>query len=238
LLLDEIVDLPLALQAKLLRVLEEHEVVPLGESTPVPVDVRIVTAAQRPLEEAVAERRYRADLCARLDGLAVRLPPLRERVEDVPALFALKLAEHAEHAPALDCRFVERLCLRDWPFNVREVDRLAWRTAALHPQESVLHTRHLPERYRAPERNAESRNPVANRPALSDEKPLGRDERDILCLLDALRRRQGNVARASSDAQISRQRAYRLMHARPDVKWREGDGRASAATTVGTARCR
>ena len=79
LLLDEVSDLPLPLQAKLLRVLQEGEVQPLGETRPVPVDVRIVVASQQPLMDAVREGRFRADLLARLDGITVRLPPLRQR---------------------------------------------------------------------------------------------------------------------------------------------------------------
>jgi two-component system response regulator FlrC len=220
LLLDEIVDLPLGLQAKLLRVLEEREVVPLGDSTPVSVDVRIVAAAQQSLEEAVAERRCRADLCARLDGLAVRLPPLRERLEDVPGLLQVKLAEHADRAPAIDWRFVERLCLHDWPFNVREIDLLARRLAVLHPDEPILRVAHLPERFKMSEPAADASRDEALAVA-SNETPPDRDEQDMTRLLAALRRRRGNVARASADAKISRQRAYRLMGARPDVNWRE-----------------
>jgi hypothetical protein len=88
LLLDEICELPLPLQAKLLRVLEEREVQPLGEARPVKLDVRVLTAAQRSLAQAVAEGEFRADLYARLDGLTLKLPPLRQRKADVPYLFA------------------------------------------------------------------------------------------------------------------------------------------------------
>jgi transcriptional regulator with AAA-type ATPase domain len=219
LLLDEIVELPLALQAKLLRVLEEREVVPLGAPTPVAIDVRIVAAAQQSLEEAVAQDRCRADLCARLEGLSVRLPPLRERIEDVPGLFEVKMAEHANRVPALDWRFVERLCLHDWPFNVREIDLLARRLVALHPDEPVLRVAHLPERFQS--NRCASGPPAPKGPEVSSQEPLDRDERDVTSLLAALRRHRGNVARASREARISRQRAYRLMRARPDVNWRD-----------------
>ncbi len=144
LLLDEIGDLSASLQAKLLRVLEEHQVVPIGEPTPVSVDVRVVAAAQQSLEDAAKEGKCSADLCAHLNVLPVRLPPLRERVEDVPGLFLLKLKEHARRPPMLDWRFVERLCLHDWPLNVREIERLAERLA-LHVDEPVLRVAHLPE---------------------------------------------------------------------------------------------
>jgi transcriptional regulator with AAA-type ATPase domain len=223
LLLDEIVDLPIGLQAKLLRVLEQREVVPLGEATPVPVDVRIVAAAQQSLGDAVEEGKCRPDLCARLDGLAVRLPPLRERIEDAPGLFRVKLGEHANHSPALDGRFVERLCLHDWPFNVREVDLLARRLAVLQANEPVLRLAHLPERFHASGRGSEVPRAEAKAVGTSNGKPANRDEDDMTRLLAALRRHRGNVARASTEVQISRQRAYRLMGARPDVNWREHD---------------
>ena len=111
LLLDEVSDLPLALQAKLLRVLEQREVQPLGETRPVPIDVRIVVAGQQPLMEVVRAGRFRADLLARLDGLTVRLPPLRERREDVIPLFSHLLREIGQgRAPAIESDFAERLC--------------------------------------------------------------------------------------------------------------------------------
>src|SRR6187549_2818904 len=88
LLLDEVSDLSLALQAKLLRVLEQREVQPLGETRPVPIDVRIVVAGQLSLLDASRTGRFRADLLARLEGMTVRLPPLRDRREDVAPLFS------------------------------------------------------------------------------------------------------------------------------------------------------
>jgi hypothetical protein len=84
LFLDEVADLLPAIQPKLLRALEQREVTPLGEARAVPIDVRIVVATQSPLEDAVKEKRFRADLFARLNGLHVRLPPLRARAEEVP----------------------------------------------------------------------------------------------------------------------------------------------------------
>ncbi len=221
LLLDEIVELPLALQAKLLRVLEQREVVPLGEPTPVPVDVRIVAAAQQPMAEAVEENEFRADLYARLDGLAVRLPPLRDRIEDVPGLLEVKLREKLGRTPALDWRFVERLCVHDWPFNVRELDLVVRRIAALYADEPVLRVAHLPERFHGTRRPSEAPRLDAKETATPREKSRDRDEGDTTRLLAALRKHRGNVARASGEANISRQRAYRLMGARPDVDWRE-----------------
>lgn len=220
LLLDEVVDLPLALQAKLLRVLEQREVVPLGETRPVRITVRVVAAAQQPLLSAVRDGKFRGDLLARLDGLTVRLPPLRERrVEAVP-LFRRFLADRTGNAPPeLDPRLVESLCLHDWPFNVREVDLLARRLLVLHSMEPVLRRAHLPERMHTTRATDRTPPPHPTPAPLSPGFGADREEQDLALLTHALRANGGNVARASAQAGISRQRAYRLMAASPDGDW-------------------
>jgi DNA-binding NtrC family response regulator len=122
LFLDEIGDLPLAIQPKLLRVLEERAVMPVGATAPVPVDARIVAATNRDLGAGIAEQRFRGDLYARLAQLEVRLPRLRDRREDV-----LLLLRHAlgDGAWRLTPRLAEALLLHAWPFNVREVFAVA-----------------------------------------------------------------------------------------------------------------
>ena len=237
LLLDEICDLALPLQAKVLRVLEQREVLPLGESQPVAIDVRIVVAAQESLEKAVADKRFRADLYARLEGLTVRLPPLRDRLDDVPSLFArlLRDAVAGGKPPSVEPRLVEALCLYDWPFNVRELVTLVRRMVVLHGQEPQLGRRHLPARFRVDDAGGEpvrsgqraagtpppSAAPVpSSSPALSAEgsgRVGDRDDEDFARLLVALRSHGGNVSRAAVAIGISRQRAYRLMQAHPEV---------------------
>jgi DNA-binding NtrC family response regulator len=213
LLLDEVSDLPLGLQAKLLRVLEQREVQPLGETRPVPIDVRIVVAGQQPLMEVVQAGRFRADLLARLDGLTVRLPPLRERREDVLPLFAHLLQVIGNgRAPAIESDLAERLCLHDWPFNVRELVLLARRLLALHGGDTTLRAQHLPERIGggvpAPvASNLPARKPAPERTAAAAAaEPI-----ELPALVAALRASGGNVARAAALLGISRQRAYRLM---------------------------
>jgi transcriptional regulator with GAF, ATPase, and Fis domain len=213
LLLDEVCELPLPLQAKLLRVIEQREVQPLGEVKPVKLDVRVLAAAQEPLAQAVAQSRFRADLFARLDGLSVRLPPLRERRAEIPYLFTRLLVEGSgARPPAVDVRVVERLCLYDWPFNVRELGLLVKRLLVLHATEPLLKLQHLPERF-SPEPPAPRAPPVATPAAAraAAEAP------DLPQLLEALRASGGNVARAAQTLGISRQRAYRMMQGRPDV---------------------
>jgi DNA-binding NtrC family response regulator len=210
LLLDEIFDLPLAVQAKLLRVLEQREVQPLGEARPVPVNVRVLVAGQQSLLDAVRERRFRADLLARLDGLTVRLPPLRERREDVPALFQRLWRDVAGAETKLESDFVERLCIHDWPLNVRELVLLARRLQVFCAKEASLRARHLPERIGELAGDAPPVAPASEpiRPA-SAAAPAERVE--LPELLSALRTCKGNVARASALLGITRQRAYRLI---------------------------
>lgn len=121
LFLDEIGDLPLPLQPKLLHAVEEGGVVPVGASRPVSVDVRLVVATSVDLEQAVTDGRFRGDLYTRLAELVLRLPPLAERAEDVLPL----LAHFAPELPPLTPDLAEALVLHGWPFNVRELNKVA-----------------------------------------------------------------------------------------------------------------
>ncbi len=225
LLLDEVSDLSLGIQAKLLRVLEEDEVHPLGETRPVPIDVRVVAAGQQSLSDAVKEGRFRADLLARLDGLTVCLPPLRQRKEDILPLFLHYLAEKSGgRPPAIEADLAERLCVYDWPFNVREVVLLAQRLVVLHAGEAALTAQHLPQRMND---TIDARLSVLPAPATMDSaasglasaadaqcvpSPSASPERDELSeLVVALRTTGGNVSRGAAMLGISRQRAYRLL---------------------------
>jgi transcriptional regulator with AAA-type ATPase domain len=212
LLLDEVSDLPLPVQGKLLRVLEEREVQPLGEIRPVPIDVRVVVAGQQPLIEAVRAGRFRADLLARLDGLSVRLPPLRARREDVMPLFSHLLEEIGQgRAPSMESDFAERLCMHDWPFNVRELVLLTKRLLTLHGSDVTLRAQHLPDRIAG----GPSASPAAPSPGtagvVTRAPAAAADPVELPALVVALRASGGNVARAAAMLGISRQRAYRLM---------------------------
>lgn len=215
--LDEILDLPAAIQPKLLRVLEQREVLALGETGAVAIDVRVVAATQEALSEAVAAGRFRADLHARLDGLTVMLPPLRARREDVIPLFLEFLQQHASDGPppALETKLVEALCLYDWPLNVRELLLLARRLLALHAHEGVLKKAALPARMLSVSRVSQSDDPISP----GRKKRLWRkvdDDAQFEALVAALRAQQGSVGRAAEAIGISRARAYRLLSAHPD----------------------
>jgi len=132
LFLDEIGDLPLPLQASFLRVLEDHYIRPVGSEHEVPVDVRIVAATNRPLADEVAAGRFRKDLYYRLQVVEIRLPPLREHKEDIPALvhhFIATLAPQLGVAPIeVTPDEMEFLAQYDWPGNVRELRNLVERS--------------------------------------------------------------------------------------------------------------
>jgi sigma-54 dependent transcriptional regulator, acetoin dehydrogenase operon transcriptional activator AcoR len=218
--LDEILDLPPGLQPKLLRVLEDRHVRALGETRDAPVDVRVIAATQESLTTAVANRRFRADLHARLDGLTVVLPPLRARREDIALLFMEFIRQYAGgRPPAIEAKLIEALCLYDWPLNVRELLLLARRLLGLHGHEPTLKRAHLP--HRMLERRAESAGADASdgAPPLAGGKPARRttdDRSEFDALIEALRREQGSVARAAALIGVSRARAYRLISAHPD----------------------
>jgi DNA-binding NtrC family response regulator len=133
LLLDEIGELPLNLQPKLLRVLQERQVDRLGDTRSIPIDVRVIATTNRNLLELVKEGKFRADLYYRLNVVPLRLPPLRERLDDVPALAEHFLNKYASSGtrPKLSPMLVQRLSQYDWPGNVRELENFMRRLLAM-----------------------------------------------------------------------------------------------------------
>ena len=130
LLLDEIAEMPLSLQAKLLRVLQEREVVPLGASVPQPIDVRVVACANRDLQTEVAAGRFRADLYYRLAVFPLATKPLADRPDDIPALAATMILRHAGARSVIPWptpEAVDALVRHDWPGNVRELENVIQR---------------------------------------------------------------------------------------------------------------
>ncbi len=133
LLLDEIGELPLNLQPKLLRVLQERQVDRLGDTRSIHIDVRVVATTNRNLMDLVKEGKFRSDLYYRLNVVPLRLPPLRERREDIPELaehFLWKYATSGQR-PKLAHDLVVRLCQYDWPGNVRELENFMRRLLAM-----------------------------------------------------------------------------------------------------------
>jgi two-component system nitrogen regulation response regulator GlnG len=140
LFLDEIGDMPMEAQTRLLRVLQQGEYTTVGGRTPIKADVRIVAATNKDLRILIQQGLFREDLYFRLNVVPLRLPPLRERSEDIPDLIRhfFKLAER-EGLPnkQIETVAIERLKRYRWPGNVRELENLARRLAALYPQETI-----------------------------------------------------------------------------------------------------
>lgn len=146
--LDEIGELPLPLQVKLLRVLQERSFTPVGSDTSVSVDVRVIAATNRSLEAEVAAGRFREDLFYRLNVLALSLPPLRERKQDIPLLvrrFLRQFSEmHGKNVQRLSVAAARRLQEYPYPGNIRELENIIEHAVALCDGETV-HEEHLPE---------------------------------------------------------------------------------------------
>jgi DNA-binding NtrC family response regulator len=199
LLLDEIGDMPPSVQVHLLRVLQEREILRLGDSKTRRIDVRLVAATHRDLDAEVAAGRFREDLFYRICVVRVRVPPLRRRREDVPLLAAAFL-EHARQAHGLRVESISReameyLQAQRWPGNVREL-KLTIEGAAVRASGAVLKSTDL----RQPM-------PAETVPALRSSMPIEERHR----LLDALRQTEGNRKAAARLLGMGRSTLYRRL---------------------------
>ena len=199
--LDEIGELPMLLQVKILRVLQEREVDKVGETRPIKVDVRVIAATNRDLEKMVADGTFRDDLYYRLAVVSIRMPPLRERSDDIPFLVDHFLSKHAERLgrerPTAERGVYSAFNLYAWPGNIRELENVIERALVLD-QDGVLGLDDLPERLRTREHR------VANlRMELPDEGISLEDvERELL--LAALHKHGWNQTRAAAFLNITR----------------------------------
>jgi two-component system NtrC family response regulator len=152
--LDEIGDLPLTMQMKILRVLQDGEVDKVGDVRPARVDIRVVAATNRDLEKMVAAGDFREDLYYRLAVVAIRMPPLRERTDDIPLLVEHFLAKHGaglgRAQPAVGQEVLSVFNLYPWPGNIRELENVVQRALVLD-RDNVVGLDDLPERMRARE---------------------------------------------------------------------------------------
>jgi DNA-binding NtrC family response regulator len=209
LFLDEIGEMPPSAQVRLLRVLQEGEVMPVGGTAPRKVDVRVVAATHRNLLEMVAKGTFREDLYARLEGWVLSLPRLVDRREDIGELMAHAVrAQGGAHARAT-IRAARALLAFDWPFNIRQLVKTTEAAIAL-AQGGLIELEHLPERVRGgtePARVSEAATtPVAPTDALDTEDLELRDR-----VVAALRAHGGNVTRAAQALGKQRQQMQRWM---------------------------
>ncbi len=213
LLLDEISEMPLALQAKLLRVLQEREVERLGGRAMISLDVRVLATTNRRLREEVAAGRFREDLFYRLNVFPLVLPPLRERAADILPLARALLKRHipgGEAIPSLAPGAEQQLLAYPWPGNVRELENVLQRALILRQN----------PRIGAEDLHFETEESPAIAPLLSDEAPasvLGSDlkSREQRLILDALRSHNGSRKEAAEHLGISaRTLRYKLARMR------------------------
>ena len=215
LLLDEIAEMPLGLQAKLLRALQEGEVVPIGATQPIPIDVRIIACANRDLPQEVAEGRFRADLYYRLNVFPLALRPLRERADDIAPLAFAMLLRHTPQgqvAPWISDAALAMLKMHGWPGNVRELENVMRRALLLAHGATEIRPDHIA--FDSPARlvSAEAAAPVM------PEVPSGRRRlsnivqiSEARAIMETLEACGGNRVAAASQLGISeRTLRYRL----------------------------
>ncbi len=146
--LDEIGEMSAALQAKMLRVLEQGEIMRVGGDKPITVDVRVVAATNRDLKQAVAQGGFRSDLYYRINVVSIEVPPLRDRTEDIAALVAhfleRKSREHGIARRELSAAVIDALLAYEWPGNVRELENVIERLVVLVPGNDTIDIAHLP----------------------------------------------------------------------------------------------
>jgi two-component system response regulator HydG len=199
--LDEIAELPSAAQAKLLRALESHEVQPLGSDATATFEARIIAATNRDLGTEAREGRFREDLYYRLNVLQVRLPPLRERPEDIPGLVGALLARHASRSgapvPSVTPEALRAICRHPWRGNVRELSNVLERALIL-ADEGRIDLEQLPDDVRE-----------SGAPRLSLPEAVDRFERSHIALV--LRLCEGNRERAAEELGISPATLYRRL---------------------------
>jgi DNA-binding NtrC family response regulator len=206
LLLDEVAEVPLGLQAKFLRAIQEREVTPLGSSRPVSIDVRLIAATNRDLEGEVREGRFRADLFYRLNVVHIELPSLRARREDIPALVGHFLGLYSEQYQVAPKRIapdaLEALVAFDWPGNIRQLQNTIERAFALSAAD-VVSLADLPPAVRG------GPAPEAARGATGPLPTLAESERQLIAA--ALEKSGGNKNEAARLLGIDRQRLYRKI---------------------------
>jgi sigma-54 dependent transcriptional regulator, acetoin dehydrogenase operon transcriptional activator AcoR len=210
LFLDEIGDMPVALQARLLNVIEDREVMPLGGSKVVSVDIRVISATQHNPLDMIAKGQFREDLYYRLDGITVRLPPLRQRTDGAELIRRI-LHNEAGGAPIeIEPALLERLLRHSWPGNVRQLRNVLRTMLALRTADRLTLAAFNEEWLAGGVAEESGRGEGAPAPELDGESVLSDAERDALQHM--LEMCQWNVSAAAARLHISRRTIYRKIH--------------------------
>jgi DNA-binding NtrC family response regulator len=231
LFLDEIGDLSLAAQSKLLRALETRRVLRVGATREVPVDVRLVAATHRSLEEWVKDGRFRGDLFHRLAVVHLRVPPLRERLEDVPLLATRFVAEfaarHKRRVDGIAPAALDAMMAHGWPGNVREL-RNVLEAAVVMTEGPLVDLDDLPAIFSTGDVGS-----VANQ--FTEARARAMREFDRNFLATALERHGGNIARTAASLGLHRQTLQKLLARRELRATRPDTGRGALSIPVAPA---
>ncbi|GAB2544267.1 sigma-54-dependent transcriptional regulator [Rufibacter soli] len=203
LFLDEIGNLSMAMQAKLLTVLQRREVIRVGTGQPIPINVRLICATNMPLQQMVQQGRFRQDLLYRINTIELHLPPLRERLEDLPLLVDYFLKRYAQKykqpAKTVSAAALERLRRYDWPGNIRELEHVLERASiisenqVLQPQDFFfLQTQ---------------QNTLAD----AQTQTHNLDEVERATVVKAMGKHDGNISKAAKELGLSRASLYRRL---------------------------
>jgi DNA-binding NtrC family response regulator len=216
LFLDEIGELSITLQSKLLRTLQEHQVRRVGGRKLINVDVRIITATNKNLQKAVAEANFREDLFYRINVITIPLPPLRERMDDVPLLAKHYLKHFSKgsinEVNGISPKAMELLERYHWPGNVRELQNVIERAVSLTVSQIIVPD-DLPEQIRLAGNPDDCVSPILS-PTGSNYKEAKKDWLDLFekqYLSDLLKRHSGNISKAALEAQVNRKTIHRLL---------------------------
>ncbi|MBU2550381.1 MAG: sigma-54 dependent transcriptional regulator [Proteobacteria bacterium] len=229
LFLDEIGDLPLAAQKSFLRVLQEHKFRPLGGNKDVHSDFRVIAATNRNPSQMVQQNRFRDDLLYRLQSIAIELPPLRDRGEDIKQLAHFHMTRLCDHydigTKGFSPEFMTAIFTYPWPGNVRELVNALERALAASGNESTLYAKHLPTHIRVElarssihTRPSKPEGPAPSPPDTTDEPPewrvfkdegLARLEREYIARL--IEHSDGDIDQARRTSGLGRARLYQLM---------------------------
>jgi two-component system response regulator HydG len=214
LFLDEVGDMPMATQIKLLRVLEEHQITRVGDNKPVKVNVRLVSATNRSLEDAVAKGTFRADLYFRLKVVTLVLPGLRERREDIVPLVdhfrKLFSRRHHKQVKGISTAVSRALYGYDWPGNVRQL-RNAVETMVVLDSDGILDVDDLPPEMAEPFESTASASPVATANSLSELVGQPMEAYERFAIEETLKLTNGNRDEAARILDIGARTLYRKL---------------------------
>ncbi|MCM3762770.1 sigma 54-interacting transcriptional regulator [Alkalihalobacillus oceani] len=211
--LDELGELSAAMQAKLLRVLQEQEIVRVGGTKPIAIDVRVIAATNMNVEKAVAEQRFREDLYYRINKMPIHIPPLRERMEDLEQLVAHLLTklnhDYGRFVQSVSDEALDEWKAYHWPGNVRELENVLGRTMIyMEPSRKVIERKDLPPLYERPLEAASRMNVSTD--GMNLEEKMAQHEKQIL--LHSLKQFNGNRTKTAKELGISLRTLYYKLH--------------------------